>query len=46
MRTAEALMVMPRSRSMSMESRSWASMSRLATVSVSSIIRSARVDLP
>ena len=39
-------MVMPRSRSISMESSSWACMSRLATVPVSSRMRSESVDLP
>ena len=39
-------MVMPRSRSMSIESSSWASMSRSATVCVCSRMRSAIVDLP
>ncbi len=37
---------MPRSRSMSIESRYWARMSRGSTAPQSSSIRSARVDLP
>src|SRR5687768_16041037 len=39
-------MVIPRSRSMSIESRYWARMSRGSTASQYSRIRSARVDLP
>src|SRR5215831_15320563 len=39
-------MVMPRSRSSEFESRCWALMSRLATVLVSTRMRSASVDLP
>ena len=46
MRTVLALMVMPRSRSISMLSSIWAFMSRSATVPVDWISRSARVDLP
>src|ERR1700761_4905636 len=46
MRTVWALMVMPRSRSISIESRIWLVMSRAATVPVNWISRSARVDLP
>ena len=45
-RTVWALMVMPRSRSMSMESSSCSFMSRSATVPVDWISRSASVDLP
>ena len=45
-RTFWALIVMPRSRSMSIESRYWARMSRVSTAPVSSRIRSASVDLP
>ena len=44
--TARALMVMPRSRSMSMLSRIWSSMVRSSTLLVSSRMRSDRVDLP
>ena len=40
------MMVMPRSRSMSMESRSCASMSLSATVPVREMRVSAKVDLP
>src|SRR5215212_4557933 len=39
-------MVMPRSRSISIESRIWLVMSRAATVPVNWISRSAKVDLP
>ncbi len=39
-------MVMPRSRSMSIESRYWARMSRGSTAPVISRIRSESVDLP
>src|SRR4051812_29835403 len=46
MRTAWLLIVMPRSRSMSMRSRYWARMSRSLTTPVMPSIRSARVDLP
>ena len=46
MRTALALMVIPRSRSRSMVSRSWFCFSRSVMVPVSSSSRSARVDLP
>src|SRR5688572_16030153 len=46
MRTALALIVMPRSRSSSIESMIWACMSRRAIVPVSSSRRSASVDLP
>ena len=46
MRTAWDLMVMPRSRSMSMRSRYWARMSRGWTTPVAWSMRSARVDLP
>ena len=45
-RTACALIVMPRSRSSSIESSSWSRMSRAATASVTSRMRSASVDLP
>jgi len=45
-RTVLALIVMPRSRSISIASSSWAFMSRSATVPVSWISRSASVDLP
>ncbi len=45
-RTACALIVMPRSRSSSMESSSWSRMSRPETVLVTSRMRSASVDLP
>src|SRR5690625_3691517 len=45
-RTFCALMVMPRSRSMSMRSRYWARMSRSSTTPVSCSMRSASVDLP
>src|SRR3954465_4172056 len=45
-RTAWLLMVMPRSRSMSMRSRYWARMSRSLTMPVMPSMRSARVDLP
>src|SRR4051812_31012260 len=45
-RTFWALMVMPRSRSMSMESRYCSRMSRASTAPVSSRMRSERVDLP
>src|SRR3954470_14536233 len=45
-RTAWLLIVMPRSRSMSMRSRYWARMSRSLTTPVMPSIRSARVDLP
>src|SRR5688572_3964801 len=44
--TAEALIVMPRSRSRSIESSSWARMARFSTAPVSSSMRSASVDLP
>src|SRR4051812_39722373 len=46
MRTAWLLMVMPRSRSMSMRSRYWARALRSSTTPVSCSIRSASVDLP
>jgi MAF protein len=46
MRTAWALMVMPRSRSRSMESSTWACISRAVRDPVSSSRRSASVDLP
>ena len=39
-------MVMPRSRSMSIESRYWSLMSRALTAPVSSRMRSDKVDLP
>ena len=45
-RTACALIVIPRSRSRSIESSSWARMSRAETASVISRMRSASVDLP
>ncbi len=45
-RTACALIVMPRSRSRSIESRSCARISRAETASVTSRMRSASVDLP
>ena len=45
-RTFWALIVMPRSRSMSIESRYWARMSRISTAPVISRIRSASVLLP
>ena len=45
-RTALDLIVMPRSRSMSIVSSSWASMSRSSTVRVSSRMRSEMVDFP
>src|ERR671920_1043808 len=45
-RTAWDLMVMPRSRSMSIRSRYWARIARESTTPVSWSIRSARVDLP
>ena len=45
-RTFCALMVMPRSRSRSMESRYCARMSRASTALVSSKMRSDKVDLP
>ena len=45
-RTACALIVIPRSRSSSIESSSWSRISRSETVSVSWRIRSASVDLP
>src|SRR4051795_11332379 len=45
-RTFCALMVMPRSRSMSMRSRYWARIWRPSTSPVTSSIRSASVDLP
>ena len=45
-RTACALIVMPRSRSRSIESSSWSRISRPDTVSVASRMRSASVDLP
>src|SRR5436309_1901866 len=45
-RTFCALMVMPRSRSMSIESRYWARMSRGSTAPQYSRMRSARVDFP
>ncbi len=45
-RTACALIVIPRSRSSSIESSSCSRMSRAATVSVTSRMRSASVDLP
>src|SRR6476661_4417929 len=46
MRTAWDLMVMPRSRSISMRSRYWAFMSRDCTTPVYCSMRSARVDFP
>ena len=46
MRTAWLLIVMPRSRSMSMRSRYWARISRSETTPVICSIRSANVDLP
>src|ERR1700686_5938444 len=46
MRTAWALMVMPRSRSRSIESRTWACISRMASDPVSSSNRAASVDFP
>ena len=46
MRTACALMVMPRSRSRSMASSTWACISRAVSDPVSSSSRSASVDLP
>src|SRR5579862_5684336 len=45
-RTFWALIVIPRSRSMSIESRYCSRMSRASTAPVSSRIRSERVDLP
>src|SRR5215510_8196696 len=45
-RTAWLLIVMPRSRSMSIRSRYWSRISRASTTSVSCSIRSASVDLP
>src|SRR4051795_8666771 len=45
-RTAWLLMVMPRSRSMSIRSRYWARALRSSTTPVSCSIRSANVDLP
>src|SRR3954466_876972 len=45
-RTFCALIVMPRSRSMSMESRYWARMSLASTAPLSSRKRSASVDFP
>ena len=45
-RTAWLLIVMPRSRSMSIRSRYWARICRPSTMPVSCSIRSARVDLP
>src|SRR6476659_2152272 len=45
-RTFCALIVMPRSRSMSMRSRYWARIMRSSTTPVSWSIRSASVDLP
>src|SRR5882757_4358924 len=45
-RTFWALIVMPRSRSMSIELRYWARMSRASTAPVYSRMRSARVDFP
>src|SRR3954463_4989393 len=45
-RTFCALIVIPRSRSMSMRSRYWARMLRPSTMPVTSSIRSASVDLP
>src|SRR5215217_2690982 len=45
-RTAWLLIVMPRSRSMSMRSRYWARMARASTTPVICSIRSASVDLP
>src|SRR3982750_4534774 len=45
-RTFCALMVMPRSRSMSMRSRYWARICRASMIPVTSSIRSASVDLP
>ena len=45
-RTFWALIVMPRSRSRSIESRYWARMSRGSTAPVSSRMRSASVDFP
>ena len=46
MRTAFALMVIPRSRSKSIPSSSWACILRFGTVPVSSKMRSDRVVLP
>jgi flagellar biosynthesis protein FlhB len=46
MRTVLALMVIPRSRSISIASSIWSCMSRSATVPVSWISRSASVDFP
>src|ERR1700761_5276256 len=46
MRTAWALMVIPRSRSRSMASRTWACISRALRAPVNSSNRSERVDLP
>ena len=46
MRTFCDLMVMPRSRSMSIRSRYWARIRRGSTTPVICSIRSARVDLP
>src|SRR4028119_1222503 len=45
-RTRWLLMVIPRSRSMSIRSRYWARIARGSTTSVSCSIRSASVDLP
>ena len=45
-RTACDLMVMPRSRSMSILSRYWARIERSSTTPVNCSMRSARVDLP
>jgi hypothetical protein len=45
-RTDWSLIVMPRSRSMSIESRYWARMSRASTAPVISRMRSLSVDLP
>ncbi len=45
-RTAWDLIVMPRSRSMSMRSRYWARICRCSTTPVNWSIRSASVDLP
>ncbi|COW75084.1 Uncharacterised protein [Mycobacterium tuberculosis] len=45
-RTFWALMVMPRSRSMSIRSKYWARIERSSTTPVSCSIRSANVDLP
>ena len=45
-RTAWDLMVIPRSRSMSIRSRYWARIDRASTTPVNCSIRSASVDLP